>query len=751
MSHESGCPFSGKRDPIQSERVGGAIGTRPTNADWWPDALPVHLLHSQSGRANPLGADFDYQSAFAALDLEAVKADIFELLATSHDFWPADYGNYGPQMIRMAWHSAGTYRVADGRGGSGEGLQRFAPVNSWIDNGNIDKSRRLLQPIKQKYGASISWADLIILTGNCALELMGFKTFGFGGGRIDAWEPDDTAYWGPEFEMETQDKRWTGEPGTDSYDLENPLAASQASLIYVNPEGPFGNMDPLSSAQEIRITFGRMAMNDEETVALIAGGHAFGKSHGASPKSHVGPAPDGAPIEAQGLGWMNTNGSGNGALTTTNGIEGAWTSNPIRWDHEYLQNLFRFEWEQTVSPAGGRAWKPKDGQGADMVPDAHVEGLRHPPMMMTTDIALITDPAYREICERFVKHPEQLDDAFARAWYKLTHRDMGPKNRLLGEAVPEEELIWQDPIPPVDHELVNASDIAGLKAKILACGQPLPALLGAAWASASTFRKSDYRGGANGAHLRLEPMKNWTVNNPEQLSGVLSALEEIQQDFNAAQSGDTRISMADLIVLAGCAVVERAAKGAGVDIEVPFTPGRMDALEEQTDAQNINYLEPFADGFRNYKKGRYSVKSERMLIDKAQLLDLSAPEMTALVGGLRVLGANHDGSSHGVFTDRPGVLSNDFFVNLLDIDTIWKAVDEDEEVFEGRDRATGEVKWTATRVDLAFGSNAQLRALAETYSSSDGHERFVTAFVKAWDKVMMLDRFELKHPLYQDS
>lgn len=719
------------------------------NKDWWPKQLPVELLHSPSPQANPYGPDFDYPAAFASLDLEAVKKDIFEMLTTSHDFWPADYGNYGPQMIRMAWHAAGTYRVADGRGGSGEGMVRFAPINSWEDNGNIDKSVRLLQPIKLKYGEKLSWADLIILTGNCALEQMGFKTFGFGGGRIDAWEADDATYWGPETEMATQDKRWAGEPGREDYDLENPLAASRQSLIYVHPEGPFGNMDPISAAQEIRITFSRMAMNDEETVALIAGGHAFGKSHGGSPKSYLGPEPNGAAIEEQGLGWMNSNGSGNAELTTTNGIEGAWTSNPIRWDNEYLENLFKYEWEQTVSAAGGRSWRPKDGVAADLIPDAHVEGLRHPPMMMTTDIALITDPAYREVCERFVKDQSLLEDAFARAWYKLTHRDMGPKNRLIGPEVPEEELIWQDPVPALDHEVVNEEGIKQLKEKVLASGQSVSALISAAWASASTYRKTDYRGGANGARIRFEPMKSWEVNNPKQLAGVLDALEKVQQDFNASQSGGKRISMADLIVLAGCAAVEKAASDAGVAVEVPFVPGRMDALEDQTDEGNIAVLEPMVDGFRNYRKGEYAVDTERMLLDRAHLLDLSAPEMTALVGGLRVLGANYDGSKHGVFTERPGVLSNDFFVNLLDIDTKWSPADEDKETFEGKDRKSGSTKWTATRSDLVFGSNPQLRALATAYGSEDGHKHFVNTFVAAWHKVMMLDRFELQNELYR--
>lgn len=750
MSDEMKCPFSGGKNSIESDRIGGAIGTKPMNADWWPNRLPVEMLHSQSPNANPYGPNFDYPAEFASLDLDTVKRDIKEMLTTSQDFWPADYGNYGPQMVRMAWHAAGTYRVADGRGGSGEGLIRFAPLNSWEDNGNIDKSIRLLQPIKMKYGKKLSWADLIVLTGNCALEQMGFKTFGFGGGRIDVWEADETTYWGPEEVMATQDKRWTGKPGTEEYDLENPLAASRQSLIYVHPEGPFGNMDPISSAQEIRITFGRMAMNDEETVALIAGGHAFGKSHGGSDKSHLGPEPNGASIENQGLGWMNSNGSGNAELTTTNGIEGAWTSNPTRWDNEYLENLFKFEWEQTESVAGGRAWKPKNGEAANLVPDAHIEGLSHPPMMMTTDLALIMDPEYRKVCERFVEDSTLLDDAFARAWYKLTHRDMGPKNRLIGPEVPAEELIWQDPVPAVDHELINAEDIKTLKEKILTSGQAVSALISAAWASASTFRKTDFKGGANGARVRLEPMKNWEVNNPTQLAAVLEVLEVIQKNFNESQSGNKRVSIADLIVLAGAAGVEKAAADAGVSVEVPFVAGRTDASQEQTDVDNIAVLEPMVDGFRNYRKGKYSVETERMLLDRAHLLDLTAPEMTALVGGLRVLGANYDGSAHGVFTNRLGILSNDFFINLLDIQTKWTPTDDSNETFAGKDTKTGQTKWTATRSDLIFGSNPQLRTLATVYGSQDGHEQFVHTFVKAWHKVMMLDRFELQNKLYQN-
>lgn len=748
MSDKSKCPIAGGYQTIESNRIGGAMGTSPMNADWWPDRLPVELLHSQSGAANPYGEDFDYPAAFASLDLDEVKKDIKEFLTTSQDFWPADYGNYGPQMIRMAWHAAGSYRAFDGRGGAAMGLQRFAPLYSWEDNGNIDKSIRLLQPIKLKYGEKLSWADLMTLTGNCALEQMGFKTFGFGGGRIDCWEADDATYWGPETEMATQDKRWEGEPGTEEYDLENPVAASRQSLIYVHPEGPFGNMDPLSSAQEIRITFGRMGMNDEETVALIAGGHAFGKSHGGSPKSALGPEPSDAQIENQGLGWLNSNGSGNAQYTTTNGIEGAWTSNPTRWDNEYLENLFKYEWEQTESVAGGKSWRPKDGRDSERVPDAHVEGLRHPVMMMTTDIALIKDPAYLEICKKFHDAPELLEDAFAKAWYKLIHRDMGPKNRLLGKEVPDEELIWQDPIPKLDHEVVDDADISALKAEILASDLSISALVGAAWGSASTYRHTDMRGGANGARIQLSPMKDWDVNKPEQLNGVLTTLQQIMDNFNAKNS-DKRISMADMIVLGGCAAIERAASNAGVEISVPFVPGRMDATQEQTDEHNMSFLEPRADGFRNYLKGKYSVETERMLLDRAHLLTLTAPEMTALVGGMRVLDTNYDDSKHGVLTDKPGQLSNDFFVNLLDVNTKWSPADDTNELFEGRDTASNALKWTATRADLVFGSNLQLRAVSEVYGAATGHERFVHAFVNAWHKVMMLDRFELQNALYK--
>ncbi|WP_339842655.1 catalase/peroxidase HPI [uncultured Halopseudomonas sp.] len=750
MTKQSKCPIAGGYKAIESDRIGGAIGTPPMNADWWPGRLPIELLHNQSPMANPLGEDFDYPAAVAKLDVDAVKADIMEFLTTSQDFWPADYGNYGPQMIRMAWHSAGSYRVFDGRGGAAKGLQRFAPLYSWEDNGNIDKSIRLLQPIKLKYGENLSWADLIILTGNLALEQMGFKTLGFGFGRIDAFEADDATYWGPETVMATQDKRWVGEPGTEEYDLENPLAASRQSLIYVHPEGPFGNMDPAASAQEIRVTFGRMGMDDRETAALIIGGHAFGKSHGGSPKEHLGPEPSGAPIENQALGWLNSNGTGKAEYTTTNGIEGAWTSNPTRWDHEYLQTLFNNEWEQYESVAGGKAWHPKDPSTHKMVPDAHIEGLRHPPMMMTSDIALRVDDAYRAVCEEFMADPAALDDAFAKAWYKLIHRDMGPKNRLLGKDVPEEEFTWQDPVPALDHEVIGDADIKALKADILGSGHEVSALVSAAWGSASTYRKTDLRGGANGARIRLEPMVNWEVNRPSELKKVLTSLESIQSDFNGKQSGNVKVSMADLIVLAGCAAVEKAASDAGVDVDMPFVPGRMDATQEQTDAHNISFLEPYADGFRNYVKGDYDVQPERMLIDRAHLLDLSSPELTALIGGLRVLGTNYDGSRHGVLTSRPGALSNDFFVNLLDVYTEWSPLDEAAQTFEGKDSKTGERKWTATRCDLVFGSNLQLRAATEVFGAGPGgQDRFVKTFVSAWHKVMMSDRFELQNDQYK--
>lgn len=750
MTKPSQCPIAGGYKTIESDRIGGAIGTPPMNSDWWPGRLPVELLHSQSPSSDPLGEDFDYPAAVSKLDVATLRSNIVEFLTTSQDFWPADYGNYGPQMIRMAWHSAGSYRVFDGRGGSAMGLQRFAPLYSWEDNGNIDKSIRLLQPIKLKYGENLSWSDLINYTGNVAMEEMGFKTAGFAFGRVDVYEADDATYWGPETVMATQDKRWVGEPGTDSYDLENPLAASRQSLIYVHPEGPFGNMDPASSAQEIRITFGRMGMDDRETAALIIGGHAFGKSHGGSPKEFLGPEPSGAPIEKQALGWLNSNGSGKAEFTTTNGIEGAWTSNPTRWDHEYLDTLFNNEWQQYESVAGGKAWHPVDKSTHQMVPDAHVEGLRHPPMMMTSDIALKADNVYRAICEEFMADPASLDDAFARAWYKLLHRDLGPKNRLLGPEVPEEEYIWQDPIPALDHPLVSETQIKTLKGKILKSGHSVSELVSTAWGSASTFRKTDLRGGANGARIQLEPMVNWEVNRPDQLKKVLKSLEVIRNDFNSDQYDDVQVSMADLIVLAGCAAVEKAASDAGVEIDVPFIAGRMDALQDQTDAHNISFLEPYADGFRNYTKGQFKVETERMLIDRAHLLDLSAPEMTALVGGLRVLGANYDGSDHGVFTDRVGVLTNDFFVNLLDVYTEWAPTDDSNQTFEGRNSKTGERKWIASRCDLVFGSNLQLRAVADVFGAANGgHERFVKTFVKAWHKVMMSDRYELQNEQYK--
>ncbi|MFT6056471.1 MAG: catalase-peroxidase [Pseudohongiellaceae bacterium] len=749
MSKQSKCPIAGGYEAIQSKRIRGAIGSPPMNTDWWPQRLPVELLHDQPPMANPLGEGFDYPAAFAELDVDAVKADILKFLTNSQEFWPADYGNYGPQMVRMAWHSAGSYRVFDGRGGAAKGLQRFAPLYSWEDNGNIDKSIRLLQPIKLKYGENISWADLIILTGNVALEQMGFKTSGFGFGRIDAYQADDASYWGPETVMATQDKRWVGESGSEEYDLENPLAASRQSLIYVHPEGPFGNMDPASSAQEIRITFGRMGMDDRETVALIVGGHAFGKSHGGSPKEHLGPEPSGAPIENQGLGWLNSNGTGKAEFTTTNGIEGAWTSNPTQWDHEYLDTLLSNEWEQVESPAGGKSWRPVDRATHEMVPDAHIEGLRHPPMMMTSDLALRVDDAYRVICEEFRADPDALNDAFAQAWYKLIHRDMGPKNRLLGNDIPAQEFIWQDPIPALNHDLITDADIEALKAEILDSGHGVSTLVGVAWGSASTFRKTDLRGGANGARIRLEPMVSWDVNRPAELKKVINSLESIQNDFNNKQSGNVRVSMADLIVLSGCAAVEKAASDAGSDINVPFLPGRMDATQEQTDAHNISFLEPHADGFRNYVKGDYDVQPERMLIDRAHLLGLTAPELTALIGGLRVLGANYDGSNHGVFTDRIGVLSNDFFVNLLDVYTEWSPLDDAARTFEGKDSHTGERKWTATRSDLVFGSDLQLRAASEVFGAgSGGHKHFIKTFVAAWHKVMMSDRFELQNAHY---
>ena len=708
-----------------------------SNRDWWPNQLNLKMLHQNSALSNPMGKSFNYVEAFKSLDLEALKKDLFALMTDSQPWWPADYGHYGPLFIRMAWHSAGTYRTGDGRGGAGNGTQRVAPLNSWPDNVNLDKARRLLWPIKQKYGHKISWADLMILAGNAALESMGFKTFGFGGGRVDVWEPEEDIYWGAEADW-LGDKRYSGER-----DLENPLAAVQMGLIYVNPEGPNGKPDPLAAARDIRETFARMAMNDEETVALIAGGHTFGKVHGAAdPSQYVGPEPEGAAIEEQGLGWKNSYGPGNGAHTISSGLEGAWTTAPAKWDNNFFENMFKYEWELTKSPAGAWQWTPKDAAAQGTVPDAHDATKRHAPMMLTTDLALRFDPIYEPISRRFLANPDQFADAFARAWFKLTHRDMGPRARYQGPWVPAEELIWQDPIPAVTHKLIDAQDIEALKAKILASGLSVPQLVQTAWASASTFRGSDKRGGANGARIRLAPQKDWEVNQPAQLATVLAKLEAIQTAFNAAQTGGKQVSLADLIVLAGGAAIEHAAKAAGHDVKVPFTPGRADASQAQTDAESFEVLEPIADGFRNYQKAKYTVSAEELLVDRAQLLTLTAPEMTALVGGLRVLNANVGGAAHGVFTKQPGALTNDFFVNLLDMDTTWKATSGDD-VFEGRSRATGEVKWTATRVDLVFGSNSQLRALAEVYASSDSKSKFVHDFVAAWTKVMNLDRFDL--------
>ena len=728
MSDMTKCPFPGT--PM-------AAGSR-SNRDWWPNQLNLKILHQNSPLCDPMGKDFNYAEAFKSLDLAAVRKDLYALMTDSQDWWPADYGHYGPLFIRMAWHSAGTYRIGDGRGGAGSGTQRFAPLNSWPDNVNLDKARRLLWPIKQKYGNKISWADLMVLAGNCALELMGFKTFGFGGGRADVWEPEEDIYWGSE-DTWLGDKRYTGDR-----DLENPLAAVQMGLIYVNPEGPNGKPDPLAAAKDIRETFARMAMNDEETVALIAGGHTFGKCHGAAdPSKYVGPQPEGASIEDQGLGWINTYGSGNGDDTISSGLEGAWTPTPAKWDNSYLDTLFGFEWELTKSPAGANQWKPRNGAGAGTVPDARDPSKRHAPMMLTTDLALRMDPIYAPISKRFHEHPDQLADAFARAWYKLTHRDMGPLSRYLGPLVPKEVLIWQDPVPAADHKLIDAQDIAALKAKILASGMSIAQLVSTAWASAATFRGSDKRGGANGARIRLAPQKNWEANQPAQLAKVLGVLEAIQADFNKSQSGGKKVSIADLIVLGGCAAIEKAAKNAGHTVTVPFTPGRTDASQEQTDVESFAVLEPTADGFRNYRKAGIVRPAEELLLDRAQLLTLTAPEMTVLIGGLRALNANVGGSQHGIFTKRPETLTNDFFVNLLDMSTVWKPVSEAQDVFEGRDRATGALKWSGTRADLVFGSNSQLRALAEVYGSADAKERFVHDFVAAWNKVMNLDRFDL--------
>ena len=709
-----------------------------TNRDWWPNQLNLKLLHQHSSLSDPMDKDFNYAAAFKGVDLKALKQDLHALMTDSQDWWPADFGHYGPLFIRMAWHSAGTYRTGDGRGGAGAGQQRFAPLNSWPDNGNLDKARRLLWPIKQKYGRSVSWADLMILAGNVALESMGFKTFGFGGGRQDVWEPEEDVYWGTETTWLGGDKRYSGER-----DLENPLAAVQMGLIYVNPEGPEGKPDPLAAAKDIRETFARMAMNDEETVALIAGGHTFGKTHGAGPATHVGPEPEAAPIEEMGLGWKNSFGTGKGGDAITSGLEVTWTSSPTKWSNNFFWNLFGYEWELTKSPAGAHQWTPKGGAGAGTVPDAHDRSKRHAPSMLTTDLALRFDPAYEKISRRFLENPDEFADAFARAWFKLTHRDMGPRARYLGPEVPAEELIWQDPVPAVDHTLIDEKDIAALKAKLLASGLTISELVSTAWASASTFRGSDKRGGANGARIRLAPQKNWEANQPEQLAKVLKTLETVQQAFNSTQSGGKKVSLADLIVLAGCAAVEQAAKNAGVNATVPFVPGRTDASQEQTDVESFAVLEPVADGFRNYLKGPFSVPAEMLLVDKAQLLTLTAPEMTVLIGGMRVLDTNFGHTRHGVFIKRPESLTNDFFINLLDMRTAWKAATRTQDVFEGRDRTTGELKWTATRVDLVFGSNSQLRALAEVYGSADAQEKFVRDFIAVWNKVMNLDRFDL--------
>lgn len=755
MSTESKCPFNHNH----------AAGGGTTNRDWWPNQLNLKILHQHSSLSDPMGENFNYAEAFKSLDLEAVKQDLRALMTDSQDWWPADFGHYGPLFIRMAWHSAGTYRTADGRGGAGAGQQRFAPLNSWPDNVSLDKARRLIWPIKQKYGSKISWADLIILTGNVALETMGFKPFGFSGGRADVWEPEEAVYWGSEktwlggdtrYGKEAQpegegvlvadaEKHGTEESRTDGpgRNLENPLAAVQMGLIYVNPEGPEGNPDPVASAKDIRETFGRMAMNDEETVALIAGGHAFGKTHGAGPSDNVGAEPEAADLEQQGLGWKNSFGTGKGPDTITSGLEVTWTTTPTQWSNNYLENLFGFEWELFKSPAGAHQWRPKDGAGAGIVPDAHDPSKRHAPTMLTSDLALRFDPIYEKISRRFLENPDQLTDAFARAWFKLTHRDMGPLSRYLGPEMPAEELVWQDPIPDVDHALVNESDVAALKEKILASGLSVSQLVSTAWAAASSFRGSDKRGGANGGRLRLAPQKFWQANQPEQLANVLQKLEGIQNEFNGAQAGGKKISLADLIVLAGCAGVEQAAKNAGHGVTVPFSPGRMDASQEQTDVESFGFLEPVADGFRNYQKGRYSASAEALLLDKAQLLNLTAPEMTVLLGGLRVLNTNVGQTRHGVFTQRPESLTNDFFVNLLDMGTEWRAVSDAKDEFEGRDRKTGAVKWTGTRVDLVFGSHAQLRALAEVYAAGDAEEKFVSDFVAVWNKVMNLDRFDL--------
>ena len=730
MTDDSKCPVTGG---VNRE----AAGRGRSNRDWWPNQVNLKVLHQHSPLASPMGEEFNYAEEFKKLDLAAVKKDLRTLMTGSQDWWPADFGHYGPLLIRMAWHSAGTYRVGDGRGGAGSAQQRFPPLNSWPDNVNLDKARRLLWPIKQKYGRKISWADLMILAGNVALESMGFKTFGFAGGREDAWEPEEAVYWGSESTW-LGDKRYSGERN-----LENPLAAVQMGLIYVNPEGPNGNPDPVAAAKDIRETFARMAMNDEETVALIAGGHSFGKTHGAGPATHVGPEPEAAGIEEQGLGWKSSFGTGKGGDAISSGLEVTWTTTPTKWSNNFLRILFQYEWELSKSPAGAHQWKPKGEAGAGTVPHAHDPSKRIAPAMLTTDLSLRFDPVYEKISRRFLAHPDQLADAFARAWFKLTHRDMGPRSRYLGPEVPAEALIWQDPIPAVNHPLVDAQDIASLKGKILSSGLSVPELVSTAWASASTFRGSDKRGGANGARIRLAPQKDWEVNQPARLAKMLKTLESIQSAFNSTAPGGRKVSMADLIVLAGCAGVEQAAKNAGHEVTVPFTPGRMDALQEQTDMVSFAVLEPKADGFRNYIKTRYAVSAEELLVDKAQLLNLTAPEMTVLVGGMRVLDTNFGQTKAGVFTKKPGALTNDFFINLLDMGTEWKPVSEEKELFEGRDRKTGDIKWTGTRVDLIFGSNAQLRALAEVYGSADGQLKFVEDFIAAWSKVMNLDRFDL--------
>ncbi|MFA6621782.1 MAG: catalase/peroxidase HPI [Candidatus Caldatribacteriota bacterium] len=730
MNEKSKCPVTGKTGNITT-------GGGTSNKEWWPNQLNLKILHQHSNLSNPMEESFNYAEEFKKLDLKAIKKDLYALMNDSQEWWPADYGHYGPLFIRMAWHSAGTYRMGDGRGGAGSGSQRLAPLNSWPDNVNLDKARRLLWPIKQKYGRKISWADLMVLTGNCALESMGLKTFGFAGGRKDVWEPEEDVYWGSESEW-LGDKRYSGDR-----ELENPLAAVQMGLIYVNPEGPNGNPDPVASGRDVRETFARMAMNDKETVALIAGGHTFGKCHGAGPATHVGPEPEAAPIEEQGLGWKSSFGSGKGGDTIGSGIEGAWKPKPTKWDMGYLKVLFKYEWELVKSPAGANQWLAKDVDEEDMVVDAHDPSKKHRPMMTTADMSLRYDPKYEPIARHYLENPEEFEDAFARAWFKLTHRDMGPRSRYLGPEVPKEELLWQDPVPEVDHELINEQDITKLKNKIITSGLSVSQLVSTAWAAASTFRGSDMRGGANGARIRLAPQVDWEVNQPEQLKAVLQKIEGIQKEFNSTQSGGKKVSLADLIVLGGCAGIEKAAKNAGYEVNVPFVPGRTDASQEQTDVEAFKVLEPVADGFRNYLKGKYSLSAEELLLDKAQLLTLTAPEMTVLIGGMRVLDTNYGQSQHGVFTSRPESLTNDFFVSLLDMSTTWKAKDKEKNVFEGRDRATDELKWTATRVDLIFGSNSQLRAIAEVYACEDAQEKFLQDFVSAWNKVMNADRFDI--------